>query len=91
MSDTADKLFANLKAMQQGLLSAGTQGLQEVGAEVRRLGTQGSMEFASALFNGHAFVPYGPGQYTPSPSQAQSPEHTIESQPEIAHDLSRGR
>jgi hypothetical protein len=25
------------------------------------------MELASALFNNHAFVPYGPGQYTPSP------------------------
>lgn len=25
------------------------------------------MELANALFNGSAFVPYGPGQYTPSP------------------------
>jgi hypothetical protein len=25
------------------------------------------MELASAIFNGHAFVPYGPGQYTPAP------------------------
>ena len=31
-----------------------------------RLGTQGAMELASALFSGHGFVPYGPGQYTPS-------------------------
>lgn len=39
----------------------------EVGAELKRLGTQGSMELANALFNGSAFVPYGPGQYTPTP------------------------
>lgn len=39
----------------------------EVSAELSRLGTQGSMELASALFNGSAFVPYGPGQYTPTP------------------------
>lgn len=37
--------------------------------EGKRLAIQGSMELSSALFNGHAFVPYGPGQYTPSPSQ----------------------
>lgn len=40
---------------------------EEVGAELKRLGTQGSMELANALFNGSAFVPYGPGQYTPTP------------------------
>ena len=39
----------------------------EAGAELKRLGTQGSMELANALFNGSAFVPYGPGQYTPTP------------------------
>jgi len=37
-----------------------------------RLGTQGTMELASALFKGDAFVPYGPGQYTPS--QEQQPD-----------------
>jgi hypothetical protein len=36
--------------------------LPEIGAELKRLGVQGQMEAASALFNGHAFVPYGPGQ-----------------------------
>lgn len=36
---------------------------REIGAELHRLGVQGSMELASALFNGHAFVPYGPGQW----------------------------
>jgi hypothetical protein len=38
----------------------------EVSAELKRLGTQGQMELANALFNGSAFVPYGPGQYTPA-------------------------
>jgi hypothetical protein len=37
--------------------------VQEIGGEMKRLGVQGSMELASALFNGHAFVPYGPGQW----------------------------
>ena len=40
--------------------------IPEVSAELGRLGTQGSMEAANALFNGSAFVPYGPGQYTPT-------------------------
>lgn len=40
---------------------------EDVGAELKRLSTQGAMELANALFNGRAFVPYGPGQYTPTP------------------------
>ena len=39
----------------------------EVKAELSRLGTQGAMEMAQTLFNGAAFTPYGPGQYTPTP------------------------
>ena len=39
----------------------------QVSAELSRLGTQGAMEMAQALFNGAAFTPYGPGQYTPTP------------------------
>lgn len=39
----------------------------DIAAEGKRLGTQGQMELANALFNGSAFVPYGPGQYTPTP------------------------
>ena len=50
----------------------------DLAAETNRLGTQGSMELANALFNGTGFVPYGPGQYMPSPEvpqeQAQAPE-----------------
>ena len=46
--------------------------LGDIGAELGRLGVQGQMEMASALFNGSAFVPYGPGQYTPS-----EPDHVL--------------
>jgi hypothetical protein len=38
------------------------------------MGVQGSMELASALFGGSAFVPYGPGQYTPSPERGHEHE-----------------
>jgi hypothetical protein len=52
---------------------------EEVGAEMKRLGTQGAMELANALFNGSAFVPYGPGQYTPTPElEKQGQEHSRE-------------
>ncbi len=51
----------------------------EVGAELSRLGTQGAMEMAQALFNGAAFTPYGPGQYTPTPELGKGmPEGTQE-------------
>ena len=39
---------------------------EDVGAELSRLGKQGALEMAQALFNGAAFTPYGPGQYTPT-------------------------
>ncbi len=45
--------------------------MPDMKAELSRLGTQGAMELASALFNGSSFVPYGPGQYTPSPELGQ--------------------
>lgn len=61
MSDLAEKLFSRLADI-----------VPEVSSEIGRLGTQGSMELASALFNGDAFVPYGPGQYTSEPSQEQA-------------------
>lgn len=63
MSDLAEKLFAGLKNIAP-----------DIKAELGRLGTQGTMELASALFNGDAFVPYGPGQYTPSVEHEQA-EH----------------
>jgi hypothetical protein len=55
----------------------------EVGAEVSRLGGQGAIELASALFNGNAFTPYGPGQITPSVSSPTP-------QPEMEQHQDRG-
>ncbi len=60
--------------------------LADVGAEMSRLGTQGQMEMASAIFNGDGFVPYGPGQITPEPPQEQAT--TVEPQIE---ELDHGR
>jgi hypothetical protein len=81
MSETAKQLFEAAKVLQKGITEA-MPGLKnfgpEVKAELSRLGTQGSMELASALFNGQGFVPCGPGQYTPTPEQAQSQENTVE-------------
>ena len=57
----ADQLFQSLKEI-----------VPDVKAEMSRLGTQGSMEMASALFNGNAFVRYGPD--SPTPSQEQQPD-----------------
>jgi hypothetical protein len=78
VSELAKQLFAGLNAVKDGLQSGIQEGaaraLTEIGAEAKRLGAQGSMELASALFNEHAFVPYGPGQYTETPEQQQQPE-----------------
>jgi hypothetical protein len=80
MSDTAKKLFDSLKAAAMAAQSM-APGLQNAGAEIKgemsRLGTQGAMELASALFAGHAFVPYGPGQQTPH-AEHQPHEHVNE-------------
>jgi len=80
MSDTAKRLFESLRAASDvaqaiapGLKSFGP----EVKAEMSRMGTQGAMELASALFNGDGFVPYGPGQYTPSAEQEHKHEHDL--------------
>ena len=63
--------------------------LPEIGAELKRLGVQGQMEAASALFNGHAFVPYGPGQNATEAEKAIEPpsQPAIES-PEQSHGMS---
>ena len=83
MSETAQKLFASLKAIKETAFAI-APGLEnfgpEVAAEGKRLLTQGAMEVANLLHNGHAFVPYGPGQYT------QSAEHRHENE----HEHSRG-
>ena len=62
---------------------------QESGAELSRLGTQGSAELAGALFNGHAYVPYGPGQ------SASEPEHGVAApepapEPQVEPEMERG-
>jgi hypothetical protein len=56
--------------------------LEGVKGELGRLGVQGQMELASAIFGNGAFVPYGPGQYTPSPSPEHAePTHSADFQP----------
>jgi hypothetical protein len=93
-SNLAKQLFEGLKAAKEGI-EAIAPGLKDFGpdvkAELSRLGTQGAMELASALFNGSTFVPYGPGQYTPSPEHAMSPEHTPEIAQEHQQEMGRER
>ncbi|HZZ80788.1 MAG TPA: hypothetical protein VFE62_19960 [Gemmataceae bacterium] len=71
----------------EGVKEAGA----EIGAELGRLGTQGQMELANALFNGNAFVPYGPGQYTPDRDQAVEPpaQEMAMEQPEMTQEMGR--
>jgi hypothetical protein len=57
-----------MEMVNEGLDNFGPQ----VSRELERLGTQGAMESASLIFHGSAFVPYGPGQYTPTPEQSES-------------------
>ena len=74
MSEIAKKLFDSLSGVKEAVqaIAPGLKDLvPEAKAELGRLGTQGSMELASALFNGNGFVPYGPGQYTPSVEQSR--------------------
>ena len=78
MSETAKKLFDTMRAMKDGIQAGLPDALAQGKSEVSRLGTQGSMEAASALFSGHGFVPYGPGQYTPSPSQQHQHDRGME-------------
>ena len=83
MSELARKLFDGLRAVKDGVQAVapdlGEIATQEKG-KVSRLGTQGSMELASALFNGGGFVPYGPGQYTPTPTPSSEQEHARQGQ-----------
>jgi hypothetical protein len=61
--DFFDVMKEKLDTLAPGLKNMGP----ELSAELSRLGTQGALEMAQALFNGAAFTPYGPGQYTPTP------------------------
>ena len=78
MSEAARKLFDSLAAVKN-TVQAVAPGLQNLGPEMKaefsRLRTQGAMELAGALFGGNAFVPYGPGQYTPTPSLTPEQNH----------------
>jgi hypothetical protein len=47
--------------------------MAEIGQEMGRMATQGQMELASAIFNGSAFVPYGPGQRVTEAEKAIEP------------------
>jgi len=90
MSDTVQQLFESLKAAKETVqaVAPGLKDLMpEAKAEMSRLGTQGAMELASALFNGSGFVPYGPGQYTPTGTPGKD-----EPQPEREqHEQERGQ
>lgn len=92
MSDLAKQLFEGLGDAVQSIAPGLSDFGPEVGAELSRLGTQGAMELASALFGGSAFVPYGPGQYTPSPTLEPGAEPELEAEqieaPQV--DLDRG-
>src|ERR1700730_13751366 len=83
VSKEKQQLAEILKPEPMGAIEAVKEGIQaiapglslsnilgDIGAELGRLGVQGQMEMPSALFNGNAFVPYGPGQYTPTPEHA---------------------
>jgi len=72
--DFGEVMKEALTALASGLENVGA----EVGAELSRLGTQGAMEMAQALFNGGAFTPYGPGQYTPTPEVDKGLEHEVQ-------------
>lgn len=94
MSETVQKLFESLRAAKE-TVQAVAPGLKdlvpETKAEVSRLGTQGAMELASVLFNGNGFVPYGPGQYTPSSTPANEEPQPEQQQQEHDRGQSLGR
>lgn len=50
--------------------------VKDIGAEMKRMGVQGQMEVANALFNGSSFVPYGPGQWSKADREG-APEHGL--------------
>jgi hypothetical protein len=82
MSELAQQLFESLKVFKEAVvqLAPGLKDLgPEVAAEIGRLNTQATMELASGLFNGNAFVPYGPGQYTPLRSYQTPRKESLQS------------
>lgn len=86
--DFFEVMKETVNALAPGLKNFGP----EIKVELSRLGTQGAMEMAQALFNGAAFTPYGPGQYTPTPDKG-TPEHGVHGatpQPEQEREQERG-
>jgi len=77
-----------MSAIAPGLENIGPQ----VSAELSRLGTQGAMEMAQALFNGAAFTPYGPGQYTPTLELDQGSHEQVaqKAEPQVEQVQERG-
>jgi hypothetical protein len=74
----ADREFFDVMKDALGALAPGLKDIvPEVSAEMSRLGTQGAMEMAQALFNGAAFTPYGPGQYTETPELNQGSQEQV--------------
>ena len=60
--------------------------VSDIGAETERLVVQGAAESASLLNNGHAFVPYGPGQNRTEAEKAiEPPESPAIESPEQSH------
>ena len=69
---------AAIEATKEGIQASLTLSniLGDIGSELKRLGIQGQIELANAMFNGSAFVPYGPGQNPPTPEQ-EAPAHGL--------------
>ncbi len=95
MSDEKTKRPETLSEKAKELFSAAWSWSGEnIAPEFGRLGRQGAMELASALFNGRAFTPYGPGAYTKDSKdkgmkgegvhgpqeEPQTPEHGLQGQ-----------
>ncbi len=89
LKDGKDAQLGAIEAVKEGVLAVapGLRNiLSDVKAELSRLGTQGQMELASAIFNGNAFVPYGPGQYTPTPEEGKGIHGPAIQEPEPQHE-----
>jgi hypothetical protein len=84
--DFVEVMKEAITAIAPGLENVGPQ----VSAELSRLGTQGTMEMAQALFNGAAFTPYGPGQYTPTPEVDKGGQEHEGQKPEQQQSQERG-
>ena len=63
MSKIAEMLFGGMAGLKEAALTVApglANVLPDVAAELGRQGTRGTMELASALFSGQAYVQYGP-------------------------------